>query len=286
VLDTLREVRTERLLEAAGELGIDEKAWEQLEVERLNLATRAQMGAFLLGMLVPMLTVIMLSVGCLNPAIDTLAGERERSTWETLLTTGVSRTSVVVAKYLYVATLGFVAGMINMVALSVSMKGILGAAAGEALSGISFRIPWGAVPVVAVASAFLALFIASGMMLFAVFARTFKEGQSMVMPFYLVSLLPALLVSSPDLELDVTWALVPVANIALMMREALGGNYPWGLFALCLAVEGACIALCLVVARWVMGFEEVLFGGVEGGPGSFLKNLWKSKRGAAPRGES
>ena len=107
----------------------------------------------------------------------------------------------------------------------------------------------------------------------------------MVMPFYLVSLLPALLVSSPDLELNVGWALVPVANIALVMREALTGNYAWGLFALSLAVEGVCIVLCLVASRWVLSFEEVLFGGVEGGPGSFLKSLW-TKRGKASQRSS
>ena len=53
--------------------------------------------------------VIMVALGCFVPSIDSTAGERERSTWETLMTVSAPRSSVILAKYLYVATLGILA---------------------------------------------------------------------------------------------------------------------------------------------------------------------------------
>ena len=270
-------VQQERLLAAGRVLEVDAAAWDQFEIETLNLATGGEVGAFLLGLLVPMLTIIMLAIGCLNPAIDTLAGERERSTWETLLTTGASRGSIVVAKYFYVATFGCVAGLLNLLAITLSMRTILASAVGDDLGALRFRIPLTAVPVVLALAVLLALFVAAGMMLLAAFARTFKEGQSMVMPFYLMCLLPTLLVQSPDLELTPFWALVPVSNVTLAFREALGGIFQWPLIALVLLVELGCISACLALARWTLGFEEVLVGETGGGLGKFLKHKlqWK-----------
>ncbi len=117
----------------------------------------------------------------------------------------------------------------------------------------------------------LALFLAAGMMIFAAFARTFKEGQSMVTPFYLVAILPPIMVMSPDLELNLKLALVPIANVALLFRAAIGGEYQWPLIALTLVVELVTVILCLALARLVLGFEDVLTGSYSGSFGKFLK---------------
>lgn len=275
VVGALRDLRQERLEAAGRELGLPPEAWSQFEVETLNLATGREIGAFLLGLLVPMLTIIMLAIGCLNPAIDTLAGERERSTWETLLVTGASRSSLVLAKYFYVATLGCVAALLNLFAITLSMRTILASALGDNLGDLSFRIPLSAVPVVLLLTVLLALFVSAGMMLLASFARTFKEGQSLVMPFYLLCLVPTLLVQSPDLRLTPGWALVPISNVTLVFREAISGTFQWPLIGLVLVVELLCIGICLALARWALGFEEVVVGEVPGGLGKFLQQKFR-----------
>ncbi len=72
----------------------------------------------------------------------------------------------------------------------------------------------------------LAGFLAAGMMVLASFARTFREGQSMVTPFYLAAiLLPAMFLSTPGITLTLPLALVPVVNIALVVREAISGTF-------------------------------------------------------------
>jgi len=108
----------------AGRLGIDAAAWRGFRVEGRNSATGRQMGQFILGQLLPLVLIAMLGMGATYPAIDTTAGERERSTWETTMATRAGRGDIVIAKYLYVATMTFVAGALNLAAMVFSMKGI------------------------------------------------------------------------------------------------------------------------------------------------------------------
>lgn len=276
----LSDYRADWLEREAAQRGISEDGWELFEVERENTASGSDMGGFILGMMVPLLTIIMIAVGCFYPAIDATAGERERSTWETLMTVSASRTSVVLAKYLYVATMGAAAGLINLFALTLSMGSILQPLLGDERSDLSFEMPLEALPLIALASLLLAFFIAAGMLLFASFARTFKEGQSMIGPFYLVCLLPPMLVNSPDLELTFGWALVPVANVALMIRGFFLGQYPWDLMAVVFAVEMVTVLLMLWLVRWVLSFENVLSGSYGGDFFKFLKSRLGRNAGA------
>ena len=83
------------------------------------------MGAFILGLIAPVMFVVMVAVGCFYPAVDCIAGERERNTWETLMSTSASRLSVVTAKYLYVASMGGLAGILNLLAIVVTLRPVL-----------------------------------------------------------------------------------------------------------------------------------------------------------------
>jgi ABC-type Na+ efflux pump permease subunit len=268
--------------EQAAGLGVDDRAFDGIRVERLDLATSGERGAFLLGMLVPLLMIIMIAVGCFYPAVDSIAGERERSTWETSLSLATSRTAMLVAKYLYVATLGGVAGLLNLAAMTLTMSAVLAPLLGEDGAGLEFRIPFAGLPLLAAAAVLLALFIAAGMMVFAAFARNFKEGQSMVSPFYMVCILPALFVQSPDMTLGPGTALVPIVNVALLFRDAISGVFHWPAIALTFAVEAATIAVCLAAARFVLGFEDVMTGTHSGGLGKFLGRVWRRSPRAVP----
>lgn len=240
----------------------------QFQVERENVASEREMGAFLLSLVIPLLLVIMVALGCFYPAIDATAGERERSTWETLMTVSASRTSVLVAKYLYVATLGITAGLLNVVAMVVTIGALLGPLLGDAAQRIQFTVPTLAIPVMALGAIGLALLFAALMMILASFAQTFKEGQAMIMPVYYAALLPVFFVGEPDIGLDAQMAAVPVANVMLMIREAFQGIFQWLYIGETLAVTLALVGASLALARWILGFEDLLIGSYDG-------NLWK-----------
>jgi len=262
--DLLDDYRSDWMHREAVTLEIPEKEWYQFDIEQKNLASDEEMGAFLMGMLLPLIFILMVGMGCFYPAIDATAGERERNTWETLMTTSVSRNSIIIAKYLYVATMGTAAGLLNLSAMAISMSSIFDSVLGEGEKDIVFDFPLSALPVMAFGAVLIALFVAAGMMIFASFARTFKEGQSMITPFYLIIILPPLLIQSPDLEFTAGLACIPVANLAMVFREALQGRFDLIMIGLSFLVALVTIVLCLRLASLILRYEDVVIGSYEG----------------------
>ena len=269
----------ERWLESrAGQLGISPREFQDFWMDARNIATGQQMGRFVLGLMLPLFLIIMLAAGSMHPAIDATAGEREKSTWETLMTAATGRGNIVVAKYLYVATMASLAGILNLAAMLFSMKSILAPLLGDRLAGLQFQIPLGSVPLIMLVTVLLALFVAAGMMILASFARTFKEGQSMVTPFYLLLFLPAMFLQVPGLEFTPRLALIPIVNVTMVFREAIAGTYHWDLIGITIAVEIACIAAALKLAATILRYEDFVLGSYGGNFGKFVKQRLAARR--------
>jgi sodium transport system permease protein len=264
VASLIEQYRADWLRRDARRRGLEGAAWQGFTLAFQNVASKKQMGAFLLGLIAPIIFVVTVAIGCFYPAVDALAGERERNTWETLMATAASRLSIVTAKYLYVASLGGLAGLLNLVAVMLTIRPLFAPLLARAGQIIDCTIPLAAFPVAMVAAALLAGFIAAGMMIFASFARTFKEGQAMITPFYMLILVPVVFLQVPGLKLTLPLALVPIVNVTLMVREALLGTFHWAQMGVTVAVSLALIALCLRLAAFILQFEDVVMGSYSG----------------------
>jgi len=163
------------------------------------------------------------------------------------------------------------AGILNLAAMLLSMKSIMAPLMRERTDSLSFQIPLLSIPVIILVTVLLALFVAAGMMILASFARTFKEGQSMVSPFYIAVFLPILFLQVPGIEFTVGLALIPVVNVAMVAREAIAGTFHWPLIGITLAGEVLCVLLALWLAAAILRYEDFLMGSYGGSFGKFLK---------------
>ncbi len=254
---------------------LDGAEWQVFDVESNNLATGRQMGQFVMGMMIPLFFVIMIANGCLYPAIDSTAGERERNTWETTSTLATRRINIVTAKYLYVATMGTVAGALNAAAMVVSFRSFLGPLlariGGGDGSGFAFELPLGSLPVLLLTAVLLGALIGAGMMILAAFARTFKEGQSMVTPLYLLVIFPVVVLNDPSMVFTPALASIPVVNVVLLLRQAIAGNLLWLQLGITVVSNAAAIVACLWLASRVLRVEEIATGAFEGNFFQFLR---------------
>ena len=271
VAGVIERYRERWLRRQAETLGIPRSEAEGFQVIPYSVSTEQQLGTLLLAEMLPLFIVIMVALGCLIPAIDTTAGERERSTWETTLTLAAPRRDVIAAKYLYVATLGLTAGVLNVTAMFLSMGAVMRPLLAQGGEAFQFALPALAFPVMVLGAFALALFFAAAMMILAAFARTFKEGQGMVTPVYWLALIPLLLGQGSEVTLTPATAAIPVGNVAMMVRDAVRGVFHWPLIAETLAVEVMTVALCLLLARGILGFEDFLIGAYDGSFWRFLK---------------
>ncbi len=259
--------------------GIDGAEWQVFDVESNNLATGRQMGQFVMGMMIPLFFVIMIANGCLYPAIDSTAGERERNTWETTSTLATRRIHIVTAKYLYVATMGIVAGALNAAAMVVSFRSFLGPLfarlGGGDESGFAFELPLRSLPVLLLTAVLLGALIAAAMMILAAFARTFKEGQSMVTPVFLLVILPVVVLNAPSMTFTPALASIPVVNVVLLLRQAIAGNLLWLQLGITVVSNAAAIVACLWLASRVLRVEEIATGSFEGNFFQFLRQQFR-----------
>ncbi len=263
VLERYRDLRLEEL---ARQLAAADEQLQLLWVKPVNHASESQVGRFLLSILLPMAMIVVMGMGGLYPAVDSTAGERERSTWETLLTTAASRDDVVLAKYLYVVSVIAFSGLLNLAALYTCVYAVL-----EPMEGVTISLPWSSLPVLLGGTLLLAMFMAAGMMVPASFARTFQQGQSLSTPFYAVTILPTVLVADPSVQFTTTLACIPVLNAALAFREAIAGHLLWPQLLISLSVLLLCVVVSLWVARRVLAYEDVVLGTYGGSFWTFFR---------------
>jgi sodium transport system permease protein len=265
----LARYRDSYLSQEAARLGLTREQFQDFWIDDENISKNRETGEFI-GVLMPIFFIIMLAVGGMHPAIDATAGERENSTWETVMSSATSRENVLIAKYLYVATMSFTAAFLNLFAMILSMGTILA----PLLRGGDARwrdIPLESVPVILAGAILLALFVAAGMMILASFARNYKEGQSMVAPFYVALIMPIMFLQTPGIEFTHRLALIPVANVTMMIREAIQGIYHWRMIGITLVVEATCVVIALRVARLILQHEDFVMGSYTGSFGKFAK---------------
>lgn len=267
------------VLEQGKRLGFETRQLQPVWVTTRNVASGRQMGEFILGRMLPVFLIIMIALGSVYPAIDSTAGEREKSTWETTMTHAVARANIVAAKYLYVSTMAAFAGLLNLAAMLLTVKSVLAPILGAQAGRLSFALPLAAAPLIVLMDVLLAMFVAAGMMILASFARNFREGQSMVSPFYVATFLPVIFLQAPGMELTPATAALPVVNVALVFRDAIAGIYRWPLIGIALAVEAVSVALLLSLAAAVLRHEDFVIGSYGGNLGRFVRDRILGARG-------
>jgi sodium transport system permease protein len=70
----------------------------------------------------------------------------------------------------------------------------------------------------------LTVFFAGVMIPVAVYAKTFKEAQSIITPLNIVMVLPAMIGFFPGIELNYKTACIPVVNVVLATKELIAGT--------------------------------------------------------------
>ncbi|HPU96349.1 MAG TPA: ABC transporter permease subunit/CPBP intramembrane protease [Candidatus Hydrogenedentes bacterium] len=241
------------------ERGIDPSEVMPLTVSRVDLAGSAKVAGSILGALLPALLIIITALGAFYPAVDLTAGEKERGTLETLLSTPVTRSELVTGKFLAVFCLAMLTAMVNLVAQLGTMYVFLGQVS-ETLPAAFSALLRNPLPLLAVILAIMvpmALLLSSLMMAVCLFARSFREAQTFLTPVMLLIAAPALIAGMPGLRLTPFWTFVPVVNAVLAFKEAmLGGVLPQDLF-LVFASTLAVALFVLACAAWLFQREEI-----------------------------
>lgn len=232
ILAAIEKFRHYRMSMKLSSVGYDPDSLRLPIIESVNIDTQAQTGAFIVGMMMPMMIIIMAAMGTLYPAIDVTVGERERKTLETTLLLPVSRPAIISGKFVAIVLAGCAAVFLNMLSLGLTAKHTIFLLEEE--GGALFTIPTQAYPLLVLTTVIISAGFGAASMFIASFAGTFREAQSYVTPFFIISFQPAIIAALPGIEFSWLLSFIPITNAALMFRDIINGSYDWAKIAVTL----------------------------------------------------
>jgi len=233
-----------------------------VQTSRQNVAPPEKVGGTVIGMLLPYIIILLSLTGAMYPALDLTAGEKERGTMETILSSPTSRTHLVLGKFLVVLTASLVTAMcslLSMTTIYLISRGVLGIAMQGKFSLGSFTVAPASVLAVIVMLIPLAVLFSALLLMLGTFARSFKEAQSYAGPLILIAILPAVAGLLPGVELSPKLALVPILNLSLVSKEIFTGAFPWGYIGMVFLATCLYAGVALWAATRMFNRESVLF---------------------------
>ena len=249
--------RAERYLETIEEIALQERYLDmnlkQSELQPLtikydNVASEKEVLGKLAGGILPYIFIAFGFIGCMYPAIDLFTGEKERGTLETLLTTPVQRWQILFGKMGVVVLSGLLAASCALLGLFFSIE-VLNIVEEPKLLEIIHSILTAEFVVMLYGLLIpLTVFFAGVMVPVAVYAKSFKEAQSIITPLNIIMVLPAMVGFFPGVELNTITAAIPVVNVVLATKELIAGTLDWGLLGISFAVMISLAIVAVVVS--------------------------------------
>ncbi|MBU6420955.1 MAG: ABC transporter permease [Gammaproteobacteria bacterium] len=204
--------------------GVDPRAVTPLAIENLDVSTPQARAGMLLAF-IPYFFLFAAIIGAFYLAIDATAGERERGSLEPLLTTAVSRSTLIGGKLAAVTLFSAVSLGLDVVALSWS-QGLIPAAK----LNIVVNFGWHTALAVFLVMLPFCLLMAALLTVVASFTRSYKEAQTWLSFILILPMIPVFALFLFPAEPRLWMMLVPalsqdVLATALMKGAALGGGF-------------------------------------------------------------
>ena len=230
-----------------------------IEVVKVDTADKRENLGEKIGGLLPYLLIPLVLMGATYPAIDLGAGEKERGTLETLLLTPITRTELVLGKFITLLTTSIASTAITVVSMGCWVAVALAFADLDFIKTAFSTLAVTDLLMIFVLLLPLAAIFSSLALAISIYARTFKEAQNYLAPLNMGVFFPIIISIMPNMELTAKTAFIPVTNVALAIKDIIKGTVDYtfvGLIFLATAlIAGALLAFCV---KW-FNREDVLF---------------------------
>ena len=221
VLDVLNEWETNETIERIEAGGLDAETtlnplrWDGV-ISDADVATKGEQAGMLLSLFIPFVLALWTASAAVQPAIDMTVGERERGTLESLLSLPLSRSELLMGKWLAVVT-------ITGVGVALQVAGLLFGIAflAEDLVNVP-TISFASVLLLTLAVGLYGTMIVALYLALAMRSKSVKEAGTVLTPITLAMIVPILLTQFINLDdVESFWFAIPFVNVLLALRELL-----------------------------------------------------------------
>jgi sodium transport system permease protein len=232
------------------------------EIRQENVAPPEKVSGATVGGFIGYMVVLLCMTGAMYPAIELTAGEKERGTMETILSSPISRMNLVLGKFLLVLSAALATAALSVMSMGISFSALrhfnVTSGRGEA-AGLLLQLGPKAVAAIFLMALPMAVLFSAVLMTIALFAKSHKEAQSYLTPMTFLVVIPAVASLLPGVELTPKLAFIPILNTSLVCKEIMTGTYHWNAIALIFVSTCAYAGIALFLAFKTFQRESVLF---------------------------
>lgn len=261
VRQAIEEFNKSILNERIAGLGKSPEFLEPTKIEEKNVADEAKTSTSMLATFLPIIIVILMTVGGVPAATDLVAGEKERNTLEPLLTTKPKRISLLLGKYFTVTLFSFVTVIASIFGLIIGYilnPNSLNMGSGQNISG--FFVPIPALILAILLAMALGMTFAGIQIALSTYARSFKEAQVYLSFLMIAAMVPsyANFFTQPA-DIPFYYYFIPVINTVSAFKVVLGGTINYVNLLIAFISSAVHVVIALAIAVSMFGKEKILF---------------------------
>ena len=261
IIDDFEEAeRNERLVA----LNLTNEYVNPIVIEEEDLTTEQESAGSVFGAILALFFVMYVMSGSTYPAVDLGAGEKERGTMETLISTNISSVDIIIGKMLSVTTSAVLTATFSMLGFAIPMVVIFLFYA-DSVNEYLFSLLSALLNPVAFLGVFiliipLSVFMGAFLLAISVYAKTPKEAGLLLGNVLIIFIVPCYIpLINPGLELDFIGALIPCYNLALITNNLIAGTVDWFLYAVALVSTIIYCCIAIYVTYIMFDDENVIF---------------------------
>ncbi len=252
--------RNERLLA----LNLTNEYVNPIIIDEEDLTTEEESAGSIFGAILALFFVMYVMSGSTYPAVDLGAGEKERGTMETLISTNISSVDIIIGKMLSVTTSAVLTATFSMLGFAIPMIVIFLFYA-DSVNEYLFSLLSALLNPVAFLAVFiliipLSVFMGAFLLAISVYAKTPKEAGLLLGNVLIIFIVPCYIpLINPGLELDFVGALIPCYNLALLTNNLIAGTVDWFLYTVSFVSTIVYCCIAIYVTYIMFDDENVIF---------------------------
>lgn len=257
VVETIERFEDKVLAERLDSIGITDATIDPVSIEENNVYSMKETIGKQIGSSLPYLFVLFCFMGCMYPAIDLFAGEKERGTLETILSSPVNRLSILFGKMGVVTLTGLITGM--LIFLGAYLVLIINKDIPDMISNIIFGLlKPSTMSLILLMLLPTSAFFASILIAMSIYAKSFKEALTLIQPLTFLIIIPLLIpvVMEGSMALTPITAMIPLLNLTLATGEIMAGTIDMKLLAIVVLSLFAFAAIAVLLCTKWFGREE------------------------------
>jgi sodium transport system permease protein len=252
IVERGQRVVAQRLIEQ----GLSSELATPLQIKQQPVTGGGSAATLILTSILPYVLAVSAIMGGVSAANDSVAGEKERGTLETLLVSPASRRDLVLGKFLAVAGVSLVSSLLSVIGLLWPFFVPLKVFEWMTRGGLTLS-PTAIVTMILVQIP-LAVLGAGLLLTISTYAKNQKEAQTYLAPVLLVTTVAAMMSMFLKMDSGIIYSAVPILNAALTLKGALEGTLNPVFVAVASVTSFVYAGLAVAISAYLFQKEEVL----------------------------